>query len=363
MSGSTSPSNSRTNTTDFPDPHGETCPDFSHADYDTEKALLASYGMNPEGVLKVLADTWKTKHDALCVQWDALHPTSTMSQPSQRPPSQTGQRPTDPPPSPSGSTIQSLHPDAPNEPIETESMPHSKREIKIDHEKAAPDVITFQVARIALQRLRDHKHVPLYYFTMRGRAEANEQGLTTSTSDNLKLETSSDGTMRLNPSSLPLPLKRVRPDRELLLTEIHEGSYKFLDCVLHAGWGKDAHAMWARFFFRLDTHHFASDPDGPAALALYLERVRMEWHNALDSGGSAFDVSIMNETLLGMCLNEVRAASIRKEREYLTSALVRTIILFLYLYSLPITYVPLFLFPELEFFPSYPCFTYTITYP
>lgn len=39
---------SQPNNTVSHDPHAETCPDFSHVDFDIEKALLASYGMNPE---------------------------------------------------------------------------------------------------------------------------------------------------------------------------------------------------------------------------------------------------------------------------------------------------------------------------
>ncbi len=181
----------------------------------------------------------------------------------------------------------------------------NKGEIKINHTKVTPDIITFQFARIAQHRLRDHKHVTLYYFTQRGRTEANEQGLVTATSDNLKLETSSDGTMRLNPSSLPSPLKHVCSNRDLSLAEIHESSYKFLELILAAGWGNPVHQMWAQLFFRIDSHYLVSDPDGPRALALYLDRTSTEWHTQLDNGLPAFDVSVMNESLLSMCLNEV----------------------------------------------------------
>ncbi|KLO04248.1 hypothetical protein SCHPADRAFT_840869, partial [Schizopora paradoxa] len=258
------------------DPHPETCPDFSHADFEADRAQLSAYGLNDDVVLQILADKWTAKHNALCEQWDALHPPPPMSQ------SSAGQQPSDdqnqPPPSPSGSTLQSDEPH-PIGTVETSSgnMP-KKAEIKIDEGQPIPDVITHQVARIALQRLRDRKHVALYYFTLRGRAEANEQGLTTATSDNLKLETSTDGTMRLSPASLPLPLKHVRPDRELSPPEIHEGAYKFLEEIGLAGWGKASQSMWARCFYNVDTHHIVQDPDGPAALALYLERVRLEWH-------------------------------------------------------------------------------------
>jgi len=82
--------------------------------------------------------------------------------------------------------------------------------------------------------------------------------------------------MRLNPSSLPSPLKHVRADRDLSLAEIHESSYKFLELILAAGWGTEVHQMWARFFFRLDTHYLVSDPDGPRALALYLDQHVLE---------------------------------------------------------------------------------------
>lgn len=314
-------------------PHAQVCPDFSQAEFEDERQGLLAFGVPAEDTSRLLAAQWQTRHDALCQQWDALHPrpaSPPMSHPPYSTPASTDAQQNDQDPARPGA------PERVPNPTQTDARPPSplnltsvsvpraqKGEIRVDHTKETPEVISHQVARIAQHRLREQKYVPLYYFTQRGRLEASEQGLSSASSDQIKFETTSDGTMRVNSASIPSPLKNVRPDQDLSLEEIHEASYKFLEAISLARWGPDAHKMWAEFFFRIDTHHTRTHPDGTAALALYVDRVRNQWHLELDSGEARpFDVSRINTEFLDSCFHEVWSQVVQKERREFASMMV-----------------------------------------
>ncbi len=67
-----------------------------------------------------------------------------------------------------------------------------------------------------------------------------------------------------------------------------------------SGWPSEYTEALATFFMNLENHKRLQDEGGEAIILAYQAQVRRDWHCALKdpSGVEAFDISIINETLL-----------------------------------------------------------------
>lgn len=196
---------------------------------------------------------------------------------------------------------------------------------KVEADKKKPQFSVMTVGRVvptdllprpsqyAVNKLEQKEFVEIYYFTLEGCTEAAAT-LRSAPDDTFSLARSDD-TLALRPSSGYRASKNMIQDHSLNWRQFTTGTSLYLECARAAGWPALFCRTLENFWYSLERHPKRIIDFGEEALLLYQDRVRHAWHVSLKRD-EAFDVSIINEALLGNILDELRgnahAAAIRQ---------------------------------------------------
>ncbi|KAI0629536.1 hypothetical protein C8Q77DRAFT_1040182, partial [Trametes polyzona] len=150
----------------------------------------------------------------------------------------------------------------------------------------------------ARARLRDLKHVDLFYFTEEGlKLAVGDTGPTGEESFTLS---QSDATITL--STAPKAPRHAKQDEHLSWDQVSKAKALFLRHAEAEGWADEHLEVLALFFLALDNHPIRSEPLGNEVVVRYQAQYRRQWHVSMDRN-KPFDLSIINE----QALRDIRA--------------------------------------------------------
>ncbi|KAI0631348.1 hypothetical protein C8Q77DRAFT_1062685, partial [Trametes polyzona] len=156
----------------------------------------------------------------------------------------------------------------------------------------------------ARTRLRDLKHVGLFYFT--------EEGLRMAVGDSWTsgedLVTLSQNDAAITLSTAPKVPKNAKQDENLSWDQVSKAKAIFLLHAKAEGWPDEHLQIMALFFLALDNHPVRSEPLGNEVAVRYQAQYRRQWHIAMDQG-KPFDLSIIDE----QALKSIRAELLQEQ--------------------------------------------------
>ncbi|KAI0628845.1 hypothetical protein C8Q77DRAFT_1203212 [Trametes polyzona] len=168
----------------------------------------------------------------------------------------------------------------------------------------------------ARSRLRDLKHVDLFYFTEEGLKLAvgdsgpyGDESITLSQSD-----------AAITLSTAPKAPRHAKQDEHLSWDQVSKAKALFLRHAEAEGWPDEHLEVLALFFLALDNHPIRSEPFGNEVVVRYQAQYRRQWHVAMDRN-KPFDLSIINEQALRDIRTELVQEQSWKAQEQIARAM------------------------------------------
>ncbi|KAI0633721.1 hypothetical protein C8Q77DRAFT_1116560 [Trametes polyzona] len=168
----------------------------------------------------------------------------------------------------------------------------------------------------ARTRLRDLKHVGLFYFT--------EEGLRLAVGDSWPSGedsvTLSQNDAAITLSTAPKIPKNAKQDENLSWDQVSKAKAIFLLHAKAEGWPDEHLQVLALFFLALDNHPVRSEALGNDVAVRYQAQYRRQWHIAMDQG-KPFDLSIIDEQALKSIRAELLQEQSIKAQEQIARAM------------------------------------------
>ncbi|KAI0634504.1 hypothetical protein C8Q77DRAFT_1073071 [Trametes polyzona] len=168
----------------------------------------------------------------------------------------------------------------------------------------------------ARSRLKDLKHVGLFYFT--------EEGLRLAVGDpwpsGEDSVTLSQNDAAITLSTAPKIPKNAKQDENLSWDQVSKAKAIFLLHAKAEGWPEEHLQILALFFLALDNHPVRSEPLGNEVAVRYQAQYRRQWHIAMDQG-KPFDLSIIDEQALKSIRAELLQEQSIKAQEQIARAM------------------------------------------
>ncbi|KAI0634904.1 hypothetical protein C8Q77DRAFT_1104688 [Trametes polyzona] len=168
----------------------------------------------------------------------------------------------------------------------------------------------------ARSRLRDFKHVDLFYFTEEGLKLAI--GDTGPTGDESITLSQSDAAITL--STAPKAPRHAKQDEHLSWDQVSKAKALFLRHAEAEGWSDEHLEILALFFLALDNHPIRSEPFRNEVVVRYQAQYRRQWHVAMDRS-KPFDLSVINEQALRDIRTELVQEQSWKAQEQIARAM------------------------------------------
>lgn len=267
------------------DPRLEECPDFASAPFEAVRNIIvAAQQVTAEQAAQTLTDAWTEAHDTRIAAWDQqLQEDRELQEQERRAREEEEER--------------QRQEKAQEE--EAERREKEKKKPKLNTfvaKQAISDSIQPRPASYAIKKLEDFEYVELWYFTEEGCLEATRSNRTVA-EDTFGIS-KVDDIVALRPISAFKALNKVVQDVHLDWRQMTMAKNGLLHAMSKAGWPQTHILALAEFFLNLDCHSFRRRPQGEQILLTYQARVRREWHDALKSPDPAFDISVINDTLV-----------------------------------------------------------------
>ncbi|KAK7693666.1 hypothetical protein QCA50_003236 [Cerrena zonata] len=281
-------------------------PDFSGDVFeDVRVALVANQTAadNAAAAASLLAK-WTASNEQRRIQWNLDNP------PPVPPQQDDDELPAPPPPPPA--------PPPPHIPAEAPGGEANNAFPAIDKSEPVPSRIEPTPPQSCITRLRDVKHVDLWYFTKEACADAAlASRLDERTLSVEKDETS--GTFMLK--DVARPGKKPIADSNLDWEQMTSGKALFLKYVKIVEWPKDYIIAMISFFFQLENHslRYEKPEIGKRALIRYQAVARQQWHDTLalvqaKKKAKLWDIADIDERLLAACVEVVEQAEASRLR-------------------------------------------------
>jgi len=164
--------------------------------------------------------------------------------------------------------------------------------------RTAPLVPSVIPSAYALRKLAKGDYLEMYYFTNEGLAEAKK----TTADDEAMLPITDAVTKAM--SWIPAAAKRdsstVIPDGELSWNQFYITMPRMLQAMSNARWVPERITMLSEFWAALINHPYRSSPAevDNQTLLVYQAEQRLNWHHAIDTPEGAWDIGIIEPTLL-----------------------------------------------------------------
>ncbi|KAG6896038.1 hypothetical protein C0993_008849 [Termitomyces sp. T159_Od127] len=168
-------------------------------------------------------------------------------------------------------------------------------------------------SRYATAKLQKGQYVELWYFTNVGLRHARATDATLD-EDAMVAIAGRDGRVDLVPAAVAKESKQAVPNRLLTWDNFTVAVRRILFAMEAAAWTEQRIRMLANFWGKLQAHPYRSSPDhlDTEALLLYQDEQRRAWHQAIGSPAGAWDISIIDETVLARTQEEVYRDDRRK---------------------------------------------------
>ena len=188
-----------------------------------------------------------------------------------------------------------------------------------------PDDLPKPHARYADEQICKWKYVFLWYFLDIGREAAALQNIQAVNTTELRMEQSESNAVSFITAPAARPIKGALPDRALTLPQINEAEEYFCEVIAAHQWPDRVVRMFVRFFEIIRRHPARIHPDGPQALALYVDRTRHQWHQQFLLNHCIYNLAHFNDTLFRTLRDEINGRVTQELRELLVSSLVSTL--------------------------------------
>ena len=258
------------------DPALEIMPDYSHADYDHIRNVLAALLNNSqERAVETLEEAWQKEIDRKKAIWAAQEAARTNNEPA---------NPPDNPPAPQ-------QPDTDAPPIDKKKRPIISGTI------SNPRIDRPRPSIFAIQKLESFEYVELWYFTNEG---CHDTLLSTCSTeeDTLGLVQGVDG---LSLQKVAKGSKRATQDENLTWEQLSIAKGNFLYYIQFVVlWPDPTVAAFSSFYFNLDNHPIKAEPLGSETLLQYHAQVRRDWFSTFkhSASGETFDIATIDAVLL-----------------------------------------------------------------
>ncbi|KAK7693970.1 hypothetical protein QCA50_003545 [Cerrena zonata] len=284
-------------------------PDFAGDFYEVVRTALIANQTAPDDVTAAdfLLAKWTQHNEESKAEWNTQHP---------QPPNPDDDDPQQPPPP---------QPDPPQpEPMQP-GLPPALEDNDSDEESAYPsidksEVLPSRIELIPLQscitRLRDVKHVDLWYFT----SEACADAAIVSRLDDRTLSFEKDHTSGVFTLKDAARGKKPIADSNLDWEQMTSAKALLLQYII-AEWPKKYVYPFMEFFFKIENHtlRFEKPEIGKRALIRYQAIARQQWHDTLLTAVATkkkklWDIATIDEKLLDACVELVEQAEAKRLR-------------------------------------------------
>lgn len=294
-------------------PHLADCPDFDDDTFNVLVEPMIGPDRTREQAIEILKVAWHTQNDRRRAQWDA------QILADQRPGNDPGAQ-------------EGAHREQPRALEDTEANRRKPKLGDFPSNTSIRNEVTLKPSAFAINKLRDMKYIELYCFTPAGcRDHANQRLSTADEAFGFTYGITPDGSasnsLTLKPVSALAHPGKIIPDENLTWEQVRDAKACFLRHVMEAGWDHKHVDALALFFINLDNHPSIITPEGKQALVWYQAHAREDWHRKLGTA-DAFDISVLNDTLLSSFKKKADDASVQnnvalvsKSRSQVTSPL------------------------------------------
>ncbi|EPT04065.1 hypothetical protein FOMPIDRAFT_87541 [Fomitopsis schrenkii] len=264
------------------DPSSEICPDFSGPAYAAiRQRMVERAGMTEEEVTQALKDGWQAEHDQKVQRWEVQQQNALAAAEGARQRLQAeedAQRAEE------------------QRVLDEEKKALEKKKPKLARmvpNKRPAGLLHDRVSEYAREKLGKFGFIELDYFTAGAKKEATRYAKAVADDAVMLMRGEGESTINLVPAASGRAQK-VRADKDLPFTEFLLAWQGFLaELETLPFWPELWIKQYAAFFFAIASHKDNQDPIGQAALMLYVDLVRHEWHRqaiAKSADDTVFDI-------------------------------------------------------------------------
>ncbi|KAF9016462.1 hypothetical protein BDZ89DRAFT_1022748, partial [Hymenopellis radicata] len=270
------------------DPHLLTCPDFTLPAFDDTRAAVVAHKMITDAeAVQALTDSWTAQNDLDKVAWLAqVAADRILEEEAERLRKEQVEKDREAAAQAVQDGLQAIRDKRPKLGV-------------FDPNASVPDFIDARIPAFAEEKLKAKKWVALYYFTLAAAQEASRSRHATNPETMSWVTNDSDpsgSSFSLAPSVEPS--KKAVADRDLAPIDFDYASSNYLRQIRRLGWNDDHCTTLTNFFFHIKNHPIRGRQEGVRATQRYADEVRQEWHNCMANGEMAFNIAIVNESLL-----------------------------------------------------------------
>ena len=169
-----------------------------------------------------------------------------------------------------------------------------------DLDTSIPEGLPFFPAQYATDKIKMMEYVELWYFTTEGITDASRIAPTAAEDTYGLLRT--DSGLAFQQIKASRASRNVISDEALTWEQIMTARHNILDAA--GVWPEKHRLALAGFYMNLEA--LKATGSNSRALILYQATARRRWHSTLKGSGTAFNLSIINETLLLKLENQIR---------------------------------------------------------
>jgi hypothetical protein len=173
-------------------------------------------------------------------------------------------------------------------------------------DRPMPTTTPIFASNYAAKKMDKGQYVELWYYTNDGLDEAL-RAHTTVDDDAMVIARRPDGSTTWVPAAVARDSKKVLDDKDLKWEDFCQAVPRTILAMEEADWPAERVAMLASFWGKLQVHEMRSsrDPLDQKALLLYQSRQRRLWHLAIPTPRGAYNISILDESVLRQTKDEV----------------------------------------------------------
>ncbi|KAH9911515.1 uncharacterized protein B0H18DRAFT_1128618 [Fomitopsis serialis] len=279
------------------DPSGEVCPNYAGPAYAPFRQMLVERGMTVEDATQALKDGWQAEYNQRLEAWQTQVQADIAAAEAQHQRMQE-------------EAARNLAAEQQVREEERRAMDKKKPKLaRIISSQPPPDTIRDRISEYARDKLAKLGYVELDYFTAKAKSEASTYSKTVA--DDAMLMMRGEGSNLYN--FVPQPQAERRKSAQTQ-------TYQLETLPL---WPREHIDQYQDFLVAIVGHVDNQEAVGQAALMLYVDSVRHEWHRkvlAKDMDDTLFNISKFNHNLYNSCRRTVES---KRHREAVESVRIR----------------------------------------
>jgi hypothetical protein len=278
------------------DPSTNVCPDFMDERYRASRTVFVTATTTEAQAAVNLRAIWETTNDALCAQWQLQVAEDERLRTEQKRLAEEEEE----------RQVQAVRLEEETALAEEKKKNRNKYHVLPERPRptAAEDEIL--VSDFAMRKLDKGLYVEIYYWTNDGLDDALTN-YRTKDDEGMVPTTGEDGSTVWVSAAATRPSTGVIPDRNLTTVDFAQAVPRMINSLEEKGWPKQRVLMLARFWGAIMIHRHWNSRDKSAhrGLMLFQEEQRRAWHNAIPIPANAWDISIINETVITRTVDRV----------------------------------------------------------